>query len=93
MARKHFKEALLDTELIYSLAKTNKLADLEEFIAAPNVAQIQGIGERWVYYYVCDDVCDGVYVSSVLCVREVLVEFVMYHTLTLNNTTPHQMLR
>jgi len=46
MARKHFKEALLDTELIYSLAKTSKLADLEEFVAAPNVAQIQGIGER-----------------------------------------------
>jgi clathrin heavy chain len=46
MARKKIKEALLDTELIYSLAKTSKLAALEEFIAAPNVAQIQGIGER-----------------------------------------------
>ena len=46
MARKKVKEAHLDTELIYSLAKCSKLADLEEFIAAPNVAQIQGIGER-----------------------------------------------
>jgi clathrin heavy chain len=46
MARKSTKEAQIDTELIYSLAKINKLSDLEEFIAAPNVAQIQTIGER-----------------------------------------------
>ena len=36
----------MDTEYIYSLAKTNKLAELEEFVAAPNVANIQSIGER-----------------------------------------------
>lgn len=36
----------VDTEYIYSLAKTNKLAELEEFVAAPNVANIQSIGER-----------------------------------------------
>lgn len=36
----------MDTEYIYSLAKTSKLSELEEFIAAPNVANIQAIGER-----------------------------------------------
>jgi clathrin heavy chain len=36
----------VDTEYIYSLAKTAKLSELEEFIAAPNVANIQAIGER-----------------------------------------------
>lgn len=46
MVRKQIKEPQVDTEYIYSLAKTNKLSELEEFIAAPNVANIQGIGER-----------------------------------------------
>ena len=46
MARKHVKEAQLDTMLIYAYAKSNMLGDLEEFIAAPNVASIQAIGER-----------------------------------------------
>jgi clathrin heavy chain len=46
MARVEIKEALLDTELIYSYAKSNQLSDLEEFISAPNIANIQEIGER-----------------------------------------------
>ncbi|CAB1109928.1 unnamed protein product [Ectocarpus sp. CCAP 1310/34] len=46
MARKEVKEAIIENELIYSLAKTNALGDLEEIIAAPNVANIEGIGER-----------------------------------------------
>ncbi|KAJ8601991.1 hypothetical protein CTAYLR_002731 [Chrysophaeum taylorii] len=46
MARKNLKEPHLDTMLIYAYAKSNKLGDLEEFIAAPNVASIQSIGER-----------------------------------------------
>ncbi|CAM9468946.1 unnamed protein product [Discosporangium mesarthrocarpum] len=46
MARKEVKEAIIENELIYSLAKTNALGDLEELIAAPNVANIEGIGER-----------------------------------------------
>ncbi|KAH8049268.1 hypothetical protein JL720_15657 [Aureococcus anophagefferens] len=37
MARKHVKEAQLDTMLIYAYAKSNMLGDLEEFIAAPNL--------------------------------------------------------
>ncbi|CAM9388478.1 unnamed protein product [Ascophyllum nodosum] len=46
MARVEVKEAIIENELIYSLAKTNALGDLEEIIAAPNVANIEGIGER-----------------------------------------------
>ncbi|CAM9371246.1 unnamed protein product, partial [Choristocarpus tenellus] len=46
MARSEVKEAIIENELIYSLAKTNALGDLEELIAAPNMANIEGIGER-----------------------------------------------
>jgi len=46
MVRKKIKESIVDTELIYSFAKTNQLANMEEFIAGPNVAQIQNIAER-----------------------------------------------
>lgn len=41
MARVEVKEAIIENELIYSLAKTNALGDLEELIAAPNVANIE----------------------------------------------------
>lgn len=40
------KEGTIDTELVYAYAKTNRLADLEEFISAPNVAQVQYIADR-----------------------------------------------
>lgn len=40
------KEGSIDTELVYSYAKTNRLAELEEFISTPNVAQIQYIADR-----------------------------------------------
>ena len=40
------KEGAIDTELVYSYAKTNRLAELEEFISSPNVAQIQYIADR-----------------------------------------------
>jgi len=46
MARKQIKEPTLDTMLIYAYAKSEKLGDLEEFVSAPNVANIQQIGER-----------------------------------------------
>ena len=45
MARKTIKEPQLDTQLIYALAKVNKLGDLEEPISVPNVAKIDQIGE------------------------------------------------
>ena len=46
MARQTVKEQQVDTALIYAYAKCEKYGDLEEFISAPNVAQIQSIGER-----------------------------------------------
>lgn len=46
MARKTMTENLVDTELIYSFAKTNNLTELEQFVSGPNVANIQTIGDR-----------------------------------------------
>lgn len=41
MARKKARESYVETELIFALAKTNRLAELEEFINGPNNAHIQ----------------------------------------------------
>lgn len=46
MARKKTRETFIETELVFAFAKTNRLADLEEFISGPNHAQIQQVGER-----------------------------------------------
>ena len=46
MARKSFKDATVDGEMIYCFAKTEKLADLEEFINAGQVAKISDCGDR-----------------------------------------------
>mmetsp|Transcript_16634 Transcript_16634/g.24631 ORF Transcript_16634/g.24631 Transcript_16634/m.24631 type:complete len:1761 (+) Transcript_16634:142-5424(+) len=46
MARIEIKDPIIENELIYSLAKTNALSELEEFIAAPNVANIENCGQR-----------------------------------------------
>lgn len=46
MCRKKIKESTIESELIYAFAKTNRLADLEEFITSPNCAEIQSIGDR-----------------------------------------------
>jgi clathrin heavy chain len=46
MARKTIKESALDTQLIYALARVNKLSELEELVSVPNVAKIDLIGER-----------------------------------------------
>jgi clathrin heavy chain len=45
-ARKTIREPVIESELIVCLAKTNKLNELEDFIATPNIAQIQEIGDR-----------------------------------------------
>lgn len=43
MARRKARESYVESELAYAYAKTNRLADLEEFIAAPNHADIQKV--------------------------------------------------
>lgn len=44
MARKKTRETFIETELVFAFAKTNRLADLEEFISGPNHAQIMQVG-------------------------------------------------
>jgi len=43
MARKKARESYVETELIFALAKTNRLAELEEFVSGPNNAHIQQV--------------------------------------------------
>lgn len=46
MARKKLREPVIESELVFAFAKTNRLADMEEFINGPNVAQVANVGER-----------------------------------------------
>lgn len=46
MARKKFKNQTVESELAYAFAKTNQLSELESFIASPNSANIQDVGDR-----------------------------------------------
>ncbi|WFD44415.1 Clathrin heavy chain [Malassezia psittaci] len=46
MARKKAREPKIDTEYAYCLAKANRLADMEEFLAMTNVADILTVGEK-----------------------------------------------
>ena len=46
MARTAVKEKEVDTELIFSYAKTGMLTELESFISTPNIADIQSVGDR-----------------------------------------------
>lgn len=43
MARKKARESYVETELIFALAKTNRLSELEEFVSSPNNAHIQQV--------------------------------------------------
>jgi clathrin heavy chain len=45
MARTKVKDAQIDNELIYAFAKTNRLADLEDFLAATNYAKVQDVAD------------------------------------------------
>ncbi|KAK9695545.1 Clathrin heavy chain [Basidiobolus ranarum] len=46
MARKHTREPLIESELLFAFAKTERLADLEELLSSPNIAKVQVIGDR-----------------------------------------------
>eukprot|EP00398_MALV-I-01_sp_L67-1_P000178 gene178-941_t len=46
MARTKVKEPIIDTELVYALAKTDQLGDMEEFINGTNTANVQSVGDR-----------------------------------------------
>lgn len=44
MARKKGRESYTETELIFALAKTSRLSELEDYINGPNNAHIQQVG-------------------------------------------------
>ncbi|KAL5997903.1 hypothetical protein ACLOJK_008837 [Asimina triloba] len=46
MVRQKTKEPKVDSELIYAYAKIDRLAEIEDFILAPNVANLQTVGDR-----------------------------------------------
>eukprot|EP00303_Exanthemachrysis_gayraliae_P005622 CAMPEP_0206005570 /NCGR_PEP_ID=MMETSP1464-20131121/4652_1 /ASSEMBLY_ACC=CAM_ASM_001124 /TAXON_ID=119497 /ORGANISM="Exanthemachrysis gayraliae, Strain RCC1523" /LENGTH=1697 /DNA_ID=CAMNT_0053379013 /DNA_START=54 /DNA_END=5144 /DNA_ORIENTATION=+ len=46
MCRKKTKESHIDSTLLYAYARCENYVAMEEFISSPNVAQIQGIGDR-----------------------------------------------
>merc|ERR1711871_731028 len=46
MCRKKVKESVIDTELVYAYARTDSLADMEEFISGSNIANVQSVGDR-----------------------------------------------
>lgn len=50
----------METELIFALAKTNRLAELEEFINGPNNAHIQQVSDFFFDFFFSS-------VSSKLC--------------------------
>lgn len=46
MARKKLREPFIESELLFAYAKTNRLNELEEFVRAPTIAQVQVVGDR-----------------------------------------------
>ncbi|XP_058100764.1 clathrin heavy chain 2-like isoform X2 [Magnolia sinica] len=46
MVRQKTKEPKVDSELIYAYAKIDRLAEIEDFILTPNVANLQTVGDR-----------------------------------------------
>ncbi|KAJ3382198.1 hypothetical protein HDU84_004560 [Entophlyctis sp. JEL0112] len=46
MARRTVRQPIVETELVFAFAKMDKLADLEEFISSPNIAEISVVGEK-----------------------------------------------
>ncbi|XP_076453409.1 clathrin heavy chain 1-like [Babylonia areolata] len=46
MARKKARETFVETELVFAFAKTNRLADMEEFVSGPNHANITQVADR-----------------------------------------------
>lgn len=46
MCRPKVKDQIIDSELVYSYAKTGNLTELEEFVSQTNLANCQGVGDR-----------------------------------------------
>jgi clathrin heavy chain len=39
-ARQNTRDSQIESELLFAYAKTGRLADLEDFISSPNIAQV-----------------------------------------------------
>jgi clathrin heavy chain len=64
MAKSKLREPFIEAELVYVLAKCERLSELEDFLSGPNVlAQLQNVGER------CYN--DGLYAASKIIFRSV----------------------
>ena len=46
MARKKARDATVETELVFAFAKTDRLADMEEFINTASLANVKEVGDR-----------------------------------------------
>jgi len=46
MARNKVKDQQIDSELVFSYAKTERLSDMEEFLSGTNTANVQLVGDR-----------------------------------------------
>jgi len=46
MARTKAKDQAIDTELVYAYAKTERLAEMEEFVSGTNTANVVSVGDR-----------------------------------------------
>ncbi|KAJ3123689.1 hypothetical protein HK100_011525 [Physocladia obscura] len=46
MAKKTVRQPVVESELLFAFAKTDRLSDLEEFISSPNIAEIANVGEK-----------------------------------------------
>jgi len=46
MARNKQKDQIIDSELVYSYAKSERLGDMEEFVSGTNTANAQAVGDR-----------------------------------------------
>ena len=60
MARKKARETFVETELVFAFAKTNRLADMEEFVSGPNhanITQVVAVGSVWVCLQLLQQLC------------------------------------
>ncbi len=85
MARKTTRETYVETELCFAYAKTNRLADLEEFISGPNHANITQVNNYFYSYFINHDIvtinCDCFkYHYSVSLSKSVMFKTVMLKT-------------
>jgi clathrin heavy chain len=46
MARHKVKDPIIDSELVYAYASTDRLTEMEEFVSGANTANTQGVGDR-----------------------------------------------